>query len=122
MNEQAGRDVLAAEVKRARKKLFRSVDEARNAAHISRGAWDSVEKGNPVKEFTLTAIEKALKWPTGHAEDLLAGRTLATPRELQQMIDELDSATVSPMTRDYIRSRLEADLAQATPHDQGGTA
>lgn len=111
VNEQAGREKLAAAVKRDRKARYRTVDEARQAARISRGAWDSVEKAQPVKGFTLTAVEKALGWPPGRAEDLLAGRSIATPRELEQMLAELDQAEISPSTRDYIRPQLEADLA-----------
>lgn len=55
---------------------FRTVDAARIAAKVSRGTWDNVEKGKPIKDFSLAAIEEALDWPAGHARAILTGEAL----------------------------------------------
>lgn len=73
MNNDQGLRRLAREVKAARVKKFRTVDKARIAAGISRGAWDNVEHGRPAKELTYMAIEDALDWPAGHCLELIAG-------------------------------------------------
>ena len=72
-SEQALRR-LGREVRAARQEKFRTVDQARIAAGISRGAWDNVEGGNSAKAFTYAAIEKALGWPGGRCLDILEGR------------------------------------------------
>lgn len=63
-------------VKRERLSKFGTVDSARAAAQVSRGAWDNVEAGRRVKDFTLAAIEKALGFRSGSFEDMVAGRRL----------------------------------------------
>lgn len=67
------RDVLAQRVKDARRKKFRTVDGARVAAQVARGTWEKVEKGEPVKDFSLAAIESALGWESGTAASILEG-------------------------------------------------
>lgn len=73
MNENEGRRRLAAAVKADRMRLHRTVDAARMKVGISRGAWENVEAGRSVKEFTLGAIEEALEWPAGKAQRILDG-------------------------------------------------
>lgn len=73
MNSQENRDRLAREVKVARLRKFKTVDRARIAAGVSRGTWDNVERGDPVKEFSLAAIEEALDWHPGRALSILTG-------------------------------------------------
>jgi hypothetical protein len=73
VNEQENRERLAQAVKAARMRLYRTVDRARITAGVSRGTWDSIEQGKPVKEFSLGPVEEALGWPQGRALAILAG-------------------------------------------------
>lgn len=91
MNSQENRDRLAREVKVARLRKFKTVDSARIAAKVSRGTWDSVEKGDSVKEFSLASIEEALDWPPGYALALLEGHDENTgrgPGRLAELIEK----------------------------------
>lgn len=83
---------------------FKTVDRARIAAEVSRGTWDAVEKGKPVKDFSLAAIEEALDWPAGHALAILTGEALEAsddyrgPGRLAKLINTYMSA--HPRTTD----------------------
>lgn len=93
---------------------YRTVDAARIAAKISRGAWDNVEQGKSVKDFTLGAIEDALDWPAGRALELLHGvdNSSSLPPEVEAAL-----AGVSPEVRDRIRQALLRD--QAAERERG---
>lgn len=73
MNESDYRAVLAERIKASRRRRFKTVDAARQAADISRGTWEKAEKGLKIKDFSLAAIEKALEWPEGYALAILEG-------------------------------------------------
>lgn len=110
MNEQRNRDRLAAEVKTARRRKFRTVDAARIAAGVARGTWDSVEKGEPVKEFSLAAIEEALDWPAGKAFAILAGDD--DPKlldEIDQLREAVRAARAAGATRAELQDVLDAE-------------
>ena len=64
---------MALAVQADRGRIYRTVDKARIAAGISRGAWEKVEAGASVKVFTLAAVEEALNWPAGRAARIIAG-------------------------------------------------
>lgn len=98
VNEDRGRQRLAEAVTAERKRRYRTVTKAHNAAGISRGAWESVEAGKRVKGPTLTAVEIALDWPIGQAERVIEGSTAS-------VLDELDDAD----------RRLLADLIGDAP-------
>lgn len=113
MNEQEGRERLAAAVRRDRRAKYRTVEDARLEAKISRGAWDAVEKAKPVKEQTLTAVEKALGWETGRTEELLGGVT-EDAGDLRALLAEVESNEgLSESVRDYMRRSLERDIAES---------
>lgn len=109
-----GRRRLGNAVRADRMRKYRTVDAARIAAKISRGAWDNVEQGKPVKDFTLGAIEDALDWPAGRAHELLYGVEGAP-----QLPPEIEAglADLSPEVRDYIRQALMRD--QAAERERG---
>lgn len=86
MSEDEGRKRLAEEVKAARGRKYRTVERARAAVRISRGAWDAVENGKPVKPFTLAAVEDALGWPAGRAQQIIAGQDVGQDDELRGLI------------------------------------
>lgn len=71
--DQAGRDQLAALVKADRLRLYGSMDAARVAAKISRGAWQRVEDGEHVRDISLAGVEVALGWTPGRAARILRG-------------------------------------------------
>lgn len=73
MNESDYRAVLAERIKAARRRKFKTVDAARQAADIARGTWEKAEKGLPIKDFSLAAIEGALGWDDGYAQAILDG-------------------------------------------------
>jgi hypothetical protein len=73
VNESDYRAVLAERVKAARRRKFKTVDAARQAADVARGTWEKAEKGLPIKDFSLAAIEKALEWEEGYAQAILDG-------------------------------------------------
>lgn len=73
MNETEGRERLGQIVKAERMRIYRTLDAARIEAQIARGAWQNVEDGKSVKEFTLGAVESALGWPAGKALRIIAG-------------------------------------------------
>lgn len=75
------RKLLASRITAARKAQYRSVTEAHAAAGISRGAWDNLERGGAAKSQTYTAVEKALDWPLGTCEEILAGHSDRTVQE-----------------------------------------
>lgn len=108
MNEQRNREQLGKMVKADRMRLYRTVDKARIAAKISRGAWDHVEQGKPAKDFTLGAIEEALGWPAGRAQAVLEGEGVS---DIERAV--LDSG-LSPGARDAILEIVRRDLAHQT--------
>lgn len=109
MNEN-GRQRLADAVKRDRRRKYRTVERARAAAGLSRGAWDNVEKARPVKEVTLTAVEEALEWRPGTAERLLSGDDVV-PSGLSLEVEE-GLARLTPDQADQMRAVLLRDLEQ----------
>lgn len=74
VNESDYRAVLAERVKATRRAKYRTVDAARNAAGVARGTWEKAERGDPIKDFSLAAIERALGWEPGYAVEILNGR------------------------------------------------
>lgn len=95
MTDQDARDRLARAVRADRLRAYGTVEKARAVAGVSRGSWDAVEAGKPVREFTLAAVERALQWPAGHAEAILTGEEEAgvEPSDLRRAIlasDDLD--------------------------------
>lgn len=109
MNGDAGRKRLGDAVKAARSRQFRTIERAKAAAEISRGAWEKVERGDSVRPYTLSAVEVALEWPAGRAQAIIDGdpvpgrdEELASLRssllEIQRRLDELSPATVEEET------------------------
>ncbi len=80
VNESEGRLLLGAAIAADRGRIYRTVDAARIAAKVARGTWEKAEKGQPVKDFSLAAIEEALGWPAGRAQSIIAGRRLEPAR------------------------------------------
>lgn len=109
MNEKESRQRLAAAVKADRMRLHRTVDAARVAAHISRGAWENVEAGRSVKEFTLGAIEQALEWPAGKAQSILDGTSESA----------VEAAIQDSDLRPEIKARLLRIIADELPPSDG---
>ena len=113
MNEQPGRDALGREVRAARIRKYRTVTKAHQAAGMSRGAWEAVEKGQPVKGFTLAAVEQALDWPQGHADKLLTGEAIGPPlsdysaADLERLRGEIGAANVDSALRQELLEVIE---------------
>lgn len=77
MPDESDRKRLAEAVRRDRLRIYGTVEKARLIAEISRGAWDHVESGDPVREFTLAAVERTLGWHQGRADEILRGESAA---------------------------------------------
>lgn len=71
--DEEQRNRVAEYVRSQRAHKFGTVDAARIEAGISRGAWDSVEQGKKVRDFTYGAVEKALDLPAGYLAALSKG-------------------------------------------------
>lgn len=84
MNENDYRAVLGDRIKSTRRKKFKTVDAARQEAAVARGTWEKAEKGLPIKDFSLAAIEEALGWPEGYAQSILDGKEAG----LAEVLDE----------------------------------
>ncbi|MFL6061254.1 MAG: hypothetical protein ACJ72E_08485 [Marmoricola sp.] len=106
MNTQEDRDRLAREVKAARLRKFKTVDRARIAAAVSRGAWDNVERGDSVKDFTLASIEEALGWPEGRALAILSGEDGAPASA------ERGPGRLAELLEDYFRLNPHTTIAR----------
>ena len=101
VDDTEGRRRLGEVVKAARSRKFRTVEKAKTAAEISRGAWEKVERGDHVRPYTLSAVEVALVWPAGRAQEIIDGASSAPDRdgevaelraslrEIQRRLDEL---------------------------------
>lgn len=109
MNSDEGRRRLGREVRAERVKRFRTVDRARIAAGISRGAWDNVERGESVKDFTLAAIELALEWPPGRAQDIIDGAP----------IDSIEATVEASNLPPETKARVLGLLAKERIRDEG---
>lgn len=145
MNEDENRRSLGRFVKRERLAKFKTVDRARAVADVSRGAWDNVEAGRKVKDFTLAAIEQALGHQPGLYDAVIAGAR-QLPGETYRMVPvgpsdedayvaspgELTEAGVSndELLREIRTVRREqqalsermAKLEQQGPESVGGTS
>lgn len=108
MNEGRNWPALGLAVTNARKAKFGTVDKARTAAEVSRGAWDRVEQGKSVKDFTLTAIEKALGWPPGRAVAILEGASDLTAPDTPSAL-----AASMAMLRAIVEEQSQEVLAHA---------
>lgn len=71
--EADGLKRLSYAVVAARGRKFKTVDRARIAAGVARGTWEAVENGRRVRPFSLAAIEEALDWEPGHAQQIING-------------------------------------------------
>lgn len=49
-------------------------DEAAKAAGVSRGTWQRVEKGLPIRDTNYVKIDDALKWAPGSCLRVIGGR------------------------------------------------
>jgi transcriptional regulator with XRE-family HTH domain len=57
--------------------------EAAEKAGISRASLQNIERGGRrLRMATVHALARALKWPSSHAEDVLAGRAEGPPAKL----------------------------------------
>lgn len=63
--KQARRKRVGELVVTARKQMGMSANQARQAADISRGAWDNVEKGAGAQELSYFAAERLFGWEIG---------------------------------------------------------
>lgn len=106
VNTEEGRQRLGKAVKVDRMRKFRTVDAARIAARVSRGAWENVEQGKSVKDFTLGAIEDALGWPAGRAQQIIDGEPVT---DIEAAIHAAD---LSPRARDAILQIVREDQAE----------
>lgn len=120
MPDEVDRKRLADAVRRDRLRLYGTVEKARLMAEISRGAWDHVESGDPVREFTLAAVERALGWDQGRSDEILRGesvpvgesplrRAILESRDIDDdiraaLLDLLDSRRPAPHPRDQSAS------------------
>ena len=103
MSSDDGRRRLGLQVRAERMKRYRTVDKARIEADISRGAWEHVESGKPVKEFTLGAVEQALGWDAGRAQRIIDGADLGDVEAAilaSDMAPETKEAALRIMARD----------------------
>jgi hypothetical protein len=117
MAKQTDRERLARAVRADRLRVYGTVEKARMAADISRGAWDHVEAGDPVREFTLAAVERALGWPQGRADTILNERS--EQPDLRQKITE---SSLDPETKAAILNMLDQRERQELPGSEQGTA
>lgn len=110
---QEGRLRLGEAVKSARSRKHRTIENAKTAAGISRGAWEKVERGDPVRPYTLAAVEVALDWPAGRAQEFIDAvgrvggdvdreaeieRLRADLERIRQRLDELAPPAVEEST------------------------
>lgn len=109
--KNAGRVELARRVTGARSRLYETVEKARLAANVSRGAWDNVEdeNGTTPQDFTLGKIEKALGWPQGFALAILEGRAADEPPAVTSLREHVTNSTVSPEVKRAILALLDSD-------------
>lgn len=120
MNESEGRKRLGAMVAEERARKFRTVTKAIGEARVSRGAWESVEAGRPVKPFTLAAIDDVFGWPTGRAQRVIDGT--------DDVGDDVDyeaavrDSNMSDRVKAYMLRVLAADRADRDTSDERGTA
>lgn len=104
--ESRGRVALGHRVASARLKKFGTVDAARIHAGIARASWDKVEKGTKVRDYTLTAVEKALGWPLGTARRIIEGEESSGVYEVQGSFREWVLTTdilSEPQRREILR-------------------
>lgn len=113
MNESEGRKRLGAKVRAERMRMYRTVDAARIAARISRGAWDHVEQGDPVRDFTLGAIEEALGWPAGRAQQIIDG---AGSDDIELAVE---ASSLGEATKAAIRQILAEDREREKQQGRG---
>lgn len=106
MSEQQNREQLGKMVKADRMRLYRTVDKARIAAKVSRGSWDNVEQGKPVKDFTLGAIEEALGWPPGRAQSVIEGEAVS---DFERVVME---SGLRPKARAAVLEIVRRDFAE----------
>lgn len=78
-NELSGRERLARMVIAERGRKYRTVDAARIAAGVNTATWKRVEDAEPVKSFSMAAIEEALGWPVGYAQRVIDGLDTELP-------------------------------------------
>lgn len=114
MDEQAGREQLKELVIAARKRRYRSVDEARVAADISRASWDKVEKALPVSDNTLDAVDKALRWPVGRSLSIIGGNDIgeSAPAETSDLRQSVVDSTEPAHIKAAILALLDAGRSE----------
>lgn len=112
--DQEARARLAAAVTSARKRKFRTVEAARNSVDppISRGAWDKVEGGASVKDFTLSAVETALGWAEGEAARILAGG--------DGFVAEVESSNLSESMKKWVLDRYASEQEHPSTEPKEG--
>lgn len=59
-------------------------DGSAKAAGLSKGTWQRVEKGLPIRETNYVKIDRALQWAPGSSLDVLKGRA---PTPVSEMKD-----------------------------------
>lgn len=70
-------ELLQAAIRERRIELGMSISAAARIAGVSRATWTGAERGERATEaYNFGAIERALRWPAGTIERLLAGGTL----------------------------------------------
>lgn len=115
-DKTAGRVELARRVRAARARLYGTVEVARAAAKVSRGAWDNVESGGKAQDYILGRIERALGWPEGFALAIIDGTAPDLPPAVVSLREYVtEDANLSPEARAAILAIIDAD------HDGGET-
>lgn len=93
--------------------------DAEIAAKVSHQTWWQVENGRGASPRTLRAVDRALRWRTGSAQDVLKGG------------DPVEDPDLEPATLDQCRERIreleaafatmKAQVAELTAHLHGTT-
>lgn len=94
------RDRLGDYIHAARLAHYGSVEKAIRAAGVNRATWLRAERGAPIRDESMTAIEKALGWNVGDSDRIMAGgepmdepAEPAGADELRSLIERADYMT-----------------------------
>ncbi|WP_420032319.1 hypothetical protein ACN2WE_05505 [Streptomyces sp. cg28] len=121
---------LATAVKTARLDRYPSRVAAAEAAGVSKGTWQRIEEAKEVRDGSYAKVEKALDWPPGTCDRILAGEaaptaldvdvTVRTPDEMDESVRDIVQlaaiATTPGLTGAEIRAlsdRITEDLRRA---------
>lgn len=103
--ESSERERLGEAVRVARLQAGLAVPQAAAAGGISRGAWERVERGEPSRELTLAAVERALHWPSGACARVLRGEAPPAATRVE------DVPVTDPSTRAVVATMRELSAA-----------